>query len=108
MFWMMHSGIIAAMAMVFARYAAFFVPLGDRGIRAVAVAAILAHLGDQLRRREAGQQRVQTAFTIGKVLAVVLIVVVGFAVGSRLPDHFSRVRAHGRPPLSPQQAFCSR
>src|SRR5215471_20426775 len=41
MFWVMHSGIIAAMAMVFGRYAAFFVPLGDRGIRGVAVAVIL-------------------------------------------------------------------
>ena len=39
MFWVMHSGIIAAMGTVFGRYAAFFVPMGDRGIRAVAVCA---------------------------------------------------------------------
>jgi len=31
MFWSMHSGIIAAIAMVFARYATFFVPAGDSG-----------------------------------------------------------------------------
>src|SRR6478672_12437801 len=31
MFWSMHSGIIAAIAIVFARYAAYFVPLGDLG-----------------------------------------------------------------------------
>ena len=34
MFWSMHSGIIAAIAMVFARYVGDFVPLGDLGIRA--------------------------------------------------------------------------
>jgi basic amino acid/polyamine antiporter, APA family len=89
MFWVMHSGIIAAMATVFGRYAAFFVPLGDRGIRAVAVSAILAisalnYVG--VKR----SSTVQTAFTIGKVLAVALIVIVGFTVGARLPEHFQQ------------------
>ena len=75
------------MSMVFGRYAAFFVPLSDRGIRAVAVTAILgisflSYLG--VRR----SSLVQTVFTAGKVLAVLLIVVVGFSVGSRLPAHF--------------------
>src|SRR4051812_42581548 len=87
MFWVMHSGIIAAMATVFGRYAAFFVPMGDAGIRTVAVAAIVAisalnYVG--VKR----SSTVQTAFTIGKVIAVALIVVIGFAVGSRLPQHF--------------------
>src|SRR6266550_3110102 len=41
MFWSMHSGIIAAIAMVFSRYVAYFVPLGDTGLRAVAIGAIL-------------------------------------------------------------------
>ena len=40
MFWSMHSGIIAAIAMVFGRYAATIVPLNDLGIRLVAVGAI--------------------------------------------------------------------
>src|SRR5215472_12519970 len=40
MFWSMHSGIIAAIAMVFGRYASTIVPLGDLGIRLVAVGAI--------------------------------------------------------------------
>lgn len=89
MFWVMHSGIIAAMATVFGRYAAFFVPLGDRGIRAVAVSAILGisalnYIG--VKR----SSTVQTAFTIGKVLAVGLIVIVGFTVGARLPEHFQQ------------------
>jgi APA family basic amino acid/polyamine antiporter len=89
MFWVMHSGIIAAMATVFGRYAGFFVALSDRGIRAVAVSAILGisalnYIG--VKRGSA----VQTAFTITKVAAVALIVGVGFAVGSRLPDHFQQ------------------
>src|SRR5258706_15582627 len=37
MFWSMHSGIIAAIAMVFGRYTATIVPLNDLGIRLVAV-----------------------------------------------------------------------
>src|SRR6185312_14657297 len=41
MFWSMHTGIIAAIAMVFGRYAATIVPMGDVGIRLVAVGGIL-------------------------------------------------------------------
>src|SRR5256885_156663 len=41
MFWSMHSGIIAAIAMVFSRYVAYFVPLGDAGLKAVAIGAVL-------------------------------------------------------------------
>ena len=41
MFWSMHTGILAAIATVFARYAGFFVPLGDTGLRVVAVGAIV-------------------------------------------------------------------
>ncbi len=41
MFWSMHSGIIAAIAMVFARYVGGLVPLGDAGVQAVAVAGIV-------------------------------------------------------------------
>src|SRR5713101_9520262 len=33
MFWSMHSGIIAAIAMVFARFVGYFAPLGDAGLR---------------------------------------------------------------------------
>src|SRR5499427_6598000 len=89
MFWVMHSGIIAAMATVFARYAGFFVPLGDGGTRAVAVAIIV--LVSALNY--AGVKRsstIQTAFTAGKLAAVAVIVCVGFLVGSRLPEHFQQ------------------
>jgi APA family basic amino acid/polyamine antiporter len=102
MFWVMHSGIIAAMATVFGRYTAVFVPLDDRGIRAVAVAVIvgistLNYVG--VKR----SSRVQTAFTVGKVVAVALIVVVGFAVGSRLPAHFQQGTMAGEVRVAPQQ-----
>lgn len=86
-FWVMHSGIIAAMSMVFARYAGVFVPLDDGGMRAVAVAAILTNSAINY----AGVKRssmLQTTITATKVLAVALIVVVGFALGSQLPSHY--------------------
>ena len=41
MFWVMHSGIIAAIAVVFARYAGYLVPLGPTGTRLVAIGTIL-------------------------------------------------------------------
>src|SRR5438477_11573523 len=40
MFWSAHSGIVAASSVILARYVAVFTPLGDLGIRLVAVAAI--------------------------------------------------------------------
>jgi APA family basic amino acid/polyamine antiporter len=102
MFWVMHSGIIAAMATVFGRYAAVFVPIGDRGIRAVAVMTILGvsalnYVG--VKR----SSTVQTAFTIGKVIAVALIVVVGLLVGSRLPEHFQQGSGLAGSEVHPQQ-----
>ena len=42
MFWTMHTGIVAAIAMVFARYAGTFVPLSDVGTRMVAIGAVAA------------------------------------------------------------------
>jgi APA family basic amino acid/polyamine antiporter len=72
--------------MVFARYAAVFVPMDDAGMRGVAVAAILVNSAINY----AGVKRssaLQTSITTAKVLAVALIVVVGFALGSRLPVH---------------------
>jgi APA family basic amino acid/polyamine antiporter len=81
MFWSMHSGIIAAIAMVFARYTAVFVPAGDIGVRVIAVVVILALSGLNYVGVRAGS-RVQTAFTIAKIAAVAVIVVIGFLVSS--------------------------
>jgi APA family basic amino acid/polyamine antiporter len=79
MFWCMHSGIIAAIAMVFARYTAHFVDVGDAGVRLIAVGVILALSALNYVGVRAGT-RVQTALTIAKVLAIGLIVVVGFSL----------------------------
>lgn len=87
MFWTMHSGIVAAISVVFARYVAYFFPLGDWGIRAVAILAILVLTGvNYVGVRQASA--LQTAFTIVKVVAILGMIVIGFALGSRLPGHF--------------------
>lgn len=93
MFWIMHSGIIAAIAVVFARYVQFFVPLGDTGVRVVAIAAIGVLSAINYRGVKQGST-VQLVLTLTKVLAIVLIVVVGFALGAALPEHF-QIRAPG-------------
>ena len=84
MFWSMHSGIIAAIAMVFARYASFFLPLGDAGVRAVAVLLILALSALNYVGVRPGS-RVQTILTGAKVTAIAIVVVVGFAFGPAVP-----------------------
>ncbi len=78
MFWSMHTGIIAAIATVCARYVSFFVPLGDTGVRVVAIGAILVLSAVNYVGVRYGTA-VQTSFTIIKVAAVLLIVAAGFA-----------------------------
>ena len=87
MFWTMHSGIIAAGAVVFGRHAAVFVPLGDVGIRVVAV-GVIAGISTLNYVGVRPGSNVQTAFTGGKLLAVFFIVLVGFTIGARIPAHF--------------------
>lgn len=79
MFWTMHSGIIAAIAVVFARYASFFIPVGEAGVRAMAVAVILALSALNYVGVRAGS-RVQTAFTCAKLAAIAGIVVLGLVL----------------------------
>jgi APA family basic amino acid/polyamine antiporter len=76
MFWTMHSGIVAAIAVVFARYAAYFVHVSEAGVRTLAVLVIIGlsalnYVGVR------ASSRVQTAFTIAKVAAVGAIVFAG-------------------------------
>jgi APA family basic amino acid/polyamine antiporter len=87
MFWTMHSGIIAAIAVVFARYTAYFFDLQDADVKAVAIAAILVLSAVNYLGVRHGSV-VQTLFTAGKLLAVALMIGVGFTLGSRLPEHF--------------------
>src|SRR5687767_9994438 len=82
MFWVMHSGIIAAIATVFARYLGHFVELGDDGTRVAAVGAIVVLSAvNYFGVRHASA--LQTFFTAIKLLAVLLIVALGivFVVG---------------------------
>jgi APA family basic amino acid/polyamine antiporter len=94
MFWVMHSGIIAAIAMIFARYLAFFVPLGPWGLKLVAIGVIAVISLINYAGVRPGSV-LQTAFTVGKVLAVVAIVVAGFALGGRVSGHFVPPAAGG-------------
>jgi APA family basic amino acid/polyamine antiporter len=76
MFWVMHSGIIAAIAMVFGRYVGHFVELGEWGTKAAGAGAILVlsavnYLG--VRHGSA----LQTFFTAVKLVAIAAIVVAG-------------------------------
>ncbi len=81
MFWTMHSGIIAVVAVIFARYTAFFIPLGDVGLRATAVGAILVLSAVNYVGVRHGSA-LQAAFTVGKVAAVGVIILLGFLFGS--------------------------
>jgi APA family basic amino acid/polyamine antiporter len=80
MFFSMHTGIAAVIAMVFARYFARIVPLDDFGEKSVAVAVILLLSGINLLGVKHGA-RLQTWFTAGKVIAIALIIAAGFALG---------------------------
>ncbi|HEY4131367.1 MAG TPA: amino acid permease [Gemmatimonadaceae bacterium] len=80
MFWTMHTGIIAVIAMVFARYVAFFIPVGDAGLRVIAVLGIVALTGVNYLGVRQGSL-VQTTLTILKVAAVLLIILAAFTVG---------------------------
>jgi basic amino acid/polyamine antiporter, APA family len=81
MFWSMHTGIIAVIATVFARYVGHFTPLTDAGVRLVAIEAIvLLSALNYIGVRQASA--VQTAFTVVKVLAVLAIILLGAAAAS--------------------------
>ena len=80
MFWSMHTGIIAAIAVVFARYVGYFIPLGTTGIRIVAVAAILGLSAFNCLGIRYGS-RLQTIVTGAKLAAIVLLTVGGLTMG---------------------------
>jgi APA family basic amino acid/polyamine antiporter len=103
MFWSMHSGIIAAIAMVFARYVATLAPMGDLGIRLTAVAGIVGLSAINFVGVRPGSA-VQTGLTIAKIgaIAVLLVVLLGFgslhapaAAGSIEPRAFLRALVAG-------------
>jgi basic amino acid/polyamine antiporter, APA family len=81
MFWSMHTGIIAAIAVVFARYLGYFVPLGTTGIRLVAVAAILGLSAFNCLGIRHGT-RLQTIVTGAKLAAIALMIIGGLTISS--------------------------
>src|SRR5438105_3939710 len=80
MFWVMHTGIIAAVAMIFARYVAYFIPVGDGGLKVIAVAAIAALSAVNYFGVRQGSL-VQTTLTIIKVGAVAGLTILAFTLG---------------------------
>ena len=78
MFWTMHTGIIAAIATVFARYVGFFFPVGDVGLRAIAAAAVVVLTAVNYVGVRQGSL-VQTTFTALKLVAIAAIIVAAFA-----------------------------
>jgi len=87
MFWSIHSGIIAAISVVFAQYTAHFFPMGNVGIKAAAIAVILILSAINYVGVKQGST-LQTLFTLGKIIAIVAIIVLGFSLGSKIPEHF--------------------
>lgn len=83
MFWTLHSGILAAIAVVLARYAGHFFSLGEIGIRVLAVVAIVAVSAVQYLGVKLGSA-VQVALTAGKVIAVVVMCMLLFGLGGSM------------------------
>lgn len=82
MFWSMHTGIIAAIATVCATYVGHFVPLGEWGVKGVAVAAIVLLSAVNYAGVRLGSA-LQTTLTLIKVGAVLLIIALGIsAIGA--------------------------
>jgi APA family basic amino acid/polyamine antiporter len=87
MFWIMHSGIIAAIAVIFSRYSAVLIPMSHTAMKCIAIAVIVLISAINYLGVKQGST-VQTLFTLGKVIAIVFIIVLGFVLGSRVPEHF--------------------
>lgn len=82
MFWSIHSGIIAAIAVILARYLVYFVAGGETAIRVLAIAAILLLSAINYLGVRWGSG-VQVAVTAAKVAAVALLVVLLFWFGGK-------------------------
>lgn len=84
MFWTMHTGIIAALAMIFARYLGVLVPASD-GIQPIVATGAIGALSiiNYVGVRQGSW--LQTALTIAKVAAITGVVIIALALGSRAP-----------------------
>lgn len=84
MFWTMHTGIIAALAMIFARYLAVLLPATEAAPRTVAAAAVVVLSAVNYVGVRHGSA-VNAALTIAKVVAIAAVAVTAFALGGRVP-----------------------
>lgn len=87
MFWSVHSGIIAVISVIFSRYFSYFIPLNGVVIRIVSIVVIVFLSAINYFGVKQGTI-LQTLFTLGKLLAIIFIIIAGFAFGSRVPEHF--------------------
>src|SRR5579863_6342712 len=77
MFWSIHSGIIAAIAVIMARYVAYFVPASESAVRLIAIAAIALLSAINFLGVKLGGA-VQVGLTAAKVAAIVLLMILLF------------------------------
>jgi APA family basic amino acid/polyamine antiporter len=80
MFFVMHAGILAAIAVVLARYAGYFFGFGNTGVRLLAVASILLVSVIQYLGVKPGSA-VQVILTAAKTFAVALLAATIFVLG---------------------------
>jgi APA family basic amino acid/polyamine antiporter len=81
MFWSMHTGIVAIIAMIFARYFGAFISLDATGTKVVAIAGMLFLSAVNYRGVKQGSA-LQAALTLIKVVALAAIIVVAFTMGT--------------------------
>lgn len=93
MFWSIHSGIIAAIAVILARYLVYFVPAGEFTIRLLAIAAIALLSGINYFGVKLGSS-IQVMLTAAKVAAIILLAVLLFWFGG--PTHHALPAEAGR------------
>jgi APA family basic amino acid/polyamine antiporter len=79
MLWSIHSGIIAAIAVVFARYVGFFVPMDDMEMRGVALGGIVLLSTVNYFGVRTGSA-VQTVLTLAKLTAIVAVLVLAMVL----------------------------
>jgi APA family basic amino acid/polyamine antiporter len=95
MFWSAHSGIIAAVAVVLARYVGVLIPLTDPGLRITAIGCIILLSVINYVGVQAGSA-VQTGFTIAKLAAIVAILIAVVVMPPRhVPSGMEANVSHG-------------
>jgi len=92
--WVIHPALLGGIALIFASYAGAFVPLTDLQARGLAVSAILV-VGAANYRSVALGAAIQNLSTLAKVLALVGLAVVVFALGDPRGGSFGEGGAAG-------------